>query len=140
MFLIEFSKAGISAMAVLPPGQSCNRDFFVNNVLPKIIDDRTLHRSKLKACRPFLYLDNPRPHFCSDEFEELWMRRLLQPPYSADLAPCDVWLFGYLKHCVEGQSFDNPMTLQAEKSEIVMSIEVGTFMRVFTEWTPRLRQ
>jgi hypothetical protein len=121
-------------------GQSFNRDFFVDNVLSKIIDNRALGRPKLKARGIFLYLDSARPHLCNDEFEELEIRRLLHPPYSLDLASCNFWIFGHLKQCVKGQSFDNPMAFQAEVSEILISIEVGTFVRVFTEWKWLLRQ
>jgi histone-lysine N-methyltransferase SETMAR len=140
MFWIEFSRSGIGTVVILPPGQSFNRDFFLDNVLLKIVDDRALRRPRLKARGTFLHLDNARPHLCNDAFEDLGIKRLPHPPYSPDLAPCDFWLFGYLKQCLEGQSFDSPIALQAAVSEILMSIEVGTFVRVFTEWKRRLLQ
>jgi hypothetical protein len=62
MLWIEFSRAGISAAVMLPPKRSFNRDFFVDNVLPKISDDKALDRSKFKARGIFLHLDNARPH------------------------------------------------------------------------------
>jgi hypothetical protein len=71
-------------------------------------------------------------------FEELGVIRLLHPLYIQDLTPCDFWLFACLEHCLEGQSFDDPRALQAEVSEILMSIKVGTFVRVLTEWERRL--
>jgi hypothetical protein len=116
------------------PGQGFNRDFFVDNVLPKIIDDRVLGRPKLKALRTFPHVDKARPHLCSNKFEELGIRRLLHLPYSPDLAPCNFWLSGFLKQCLERQSSDNSMAMQAEVSEILMLIEVETFMKVFIEW------
>jgi hypothetical protein len=73
---------------------------------------------KLKARGMFLHLDNPRRRLCNDDFEELGIRRLLYSWYSSDLAPCAFWLSGYLNQCLEGQSFDNPMALQAAGSEI----------------------
>jgi hypothetical protein len=68
MFWMDFSRAAIGTAAMLPPGQSFNRDFFVDNVLCKIIDDRALGRPKLKARGAFLYLDHARLHLCNDEF------------------------------------------------------------------------
>jgi hypothetical protein len=40
MSWIKFSRAGIGVVVMLPPGQSFNRDFSVDNVLSKIIDGR----------------------------------------------------------------------------------------------------
>jgi hypothetical protein len=58
---IEFSSAGIGAVVMLPPEQSFNRDFFVGNVSPKIIDDRALGCPTLKGRGTFLHFDNMRP-------------------------------------------------------------------------------
>jgi hypothetical protein len=49
MFWIEFSRPGIGAVGTLPPEQNFKRDFFVNNVLTKNIDDRALSVPKLKV-------------------------------------------------------------------------------------------
>jgi hypothetical protein len=96
MFWILFSRAGIGAVAILPPGQSFNQDFFIDNVLLKIIDDKGLGHPKLKAHGTSLHLDSARPHPCNDEFEELGIRRLPHPQYSPDLALCDFWLSAIL--------------------------------------------
>jgi hypothetical protein len=140
MFFIEFSTVRIGAIGMLHPAQSFNRDFFVNAVLSSMIDDSTLSRPTLKARGMFLNLDNARPHLCNDTFKELWIGRRPHLPSSEDLAPCNFSLFRHHKQCLKGQSFDNPVALQIGGSEILMSIEVGTFVRVFTEWKRCLRQ
>jgi hypothetical protein len=104
-----------------------------------MIDERALGGLKLKAHRTFLHLGNAHPCLYNDEFEELGIRILLHPPSWPNLAPCDLWLFGYLQQCLKGQSFNNHMALQTEMSKFLMSIEVWTFVRVFTEWKRRLR-
>jgi hypothetical protein len=38
--------------------------------------------------------------------EENEMARASHPPHSPDLALSDFHLFGYMKHCLRGQSFD----------------------------------
>jgi hypothetical protein len=42
MFWIDFSGTGISAVVMLPAGQSFNKGFFASTVLPSIVDDRAL--------------------------------------------------------------------------------------------------
>jgi hypothetical protein len=86
MFLIQFSTAGVGAMVMLPPGQSFNRDLFIDKVLPTITNNMALGRAKSKALEPFLHLDNMRSHLCKDSFEELGIRRLPHPPDCPDLA------------------------------------------------------
>jgi hypothetical protein len=113
---------------------------FIDNILPKIIGDSALGRPKWKTRGILLGLENTCPRLCKDEFEELGIRRLLYSPNSPGLVPCDFWLFGDPKQCREGQSLDNSMALQAAVSEIVMSIEVATFVKVFAKWKRCLRQ
>jgi histone-lysine N-methyltransferase SETMAR len=58
-----------------------------------------------------VHADNARPHTAaaaaSQQFmEENEMARATHPPYSPDLAPSDFYLFGCMKHCLRGQSFE----------------------------------
>jgi hypothetical protein len=138
MSWIEFSRAGISALVMLPPGQSFNRDLSVDNVLAKTIDRRVLGRPKWKACGTLLDFDDARPHLCNDESEVLGIRRIFHPSNSPDLALCHFWRSGDLEQGLEGQSFDDSMALRAGVSGILISMEVG-IVRIFTEWRPRLR-
>jgi hypothetical protein len=75
-----------------------------------------------------------------EKFAELGIRRLPHPPYSPDLAPCDFWLFGYLKNSLEGRFFDDDMALRAAVTEILVSIEPEVFVSVFNEWKSQLQQ
>jgi histone-lysine N-methyltransferase SETMAR len=140
MFWIDFSRTGIGAVVMLPVGESFNAVFFADTVLPSVIEDRALTRPRLRARDIFLHLDNARHHLTPEKFAELGIRRHPHPPYSPDLAPCDFWLFGYLKNSLEGRSFDNDMALRAAVTEILVSREPEVFVRVFNEWKSRLQQ
>jgi histone-lysine N-methyltransferase SETMAR len=140
MFWVEFSRTGIGAVVMLPPGESFNKAFFTESILPSIVEHRARNRPTKRACGTFLHLDNARPHLAADEFEELGIRRLPHPPYSPDLAPCDFWLFAHLKQCLEGQFFDDDIQLRLAVSAILMAIDIDVFVRVFDEWKRRLQQ
>jgi hypothetical protein len=105
--LDRFSRTRIGAVITLPGRQSFDKDFFVGAVLPSIVDDSALSRPKLKACGTSLHLDNTQPHLASDKYDKFWINRLLHPPGSPDLVPCDFLRFGYLRHCLEGRFFDD---------------------------------
>jgi hypothetical protein len=133
MFWIDFSTTYIGAVVMLPAGRSVNKDFFNGTVLPSIFDDRALSRPKLKASGTFLRLDNARPHLASDKYDSFGIKRLLHPPYSSDIAPCDFSLFGYLKHRPKGRFFDHDTVLEGRRLEIQMSMEPDMFVKVFAE-------
>jgi hypothetical protein len=79
MFWIEFSGTATGVVAMLPSGSYFIQNFFVDNVLPDVTDDRVFSCPKLKSNETVLHLDNPGPHLRNGEFEELGIRRLPHP-------------------------------------------------------------
>jgi hypothetical protein len=57
-----------------------------------------------------------------------------------DLAPSDFWLFTDLNHCLEGQSFEDNVALQAAVMETLIGIGPDVFMREFAERECGLQQ
>jgi hypothetical protein len=74
----------------------------------------------------------------SDEYDKFGIERLSHHPNSPDLASCDFWLFGYLKHRIDGRFFDDNIALKGALSDILMSIEPDIFASMFAEWKHRL--
>jgi hypothetical protein len=68
------------------------------------------------------------------------IHRLPHPPDSPDIAPCDFWLFGYVKMKLEGMFFDAPAILFAEIEEILGNISITEWVKVFAEWKDRLKR
>jgi hypothetical protein len=62
------------------------------------------------------------------------------PPYSSDLAPSDSYLFGYVKRCLAGLSFEDTDQLLAAVEGVLEEIEKVTLQAVFLEWMDRLRR
>jgi hypothetical protein len=67
------------------------------------------------------------------------MKPAPHPPYSPDLAPCDFYLFGYVKQRLAGFSFDSAEHPLEAVQEVLDGIEKVTLEAVFLEWTQRLR-
>jgi hypothetical protein len=77
-----------------------NSQFFVETVLPSIKKKLAECRPKLRTTAAHLHVDNAKPHTSKmsiENIEELGFILVPQSPYSLDLAPCDFFLFGYLK-------------------------------------------
>jgi hypothetical protein len=117
-----------------------NRSVLVDNVWPKIIHERALGGSKLKECGPFLHLNNIHPHLCNDELKEIGIRRRPHPRTVL------IWLRTTSGYCVilSNISTDGhsalPRHCKPTCAMNLISIEVGTFLRVLTESKQRLRE
>jgi hypothetical protein len=68
------------------------------------------------------------------------MKSAPYPSYSPDLAPSDFSLFGYVKRCLAGLSFEDADQLFAAVEGVLDSIEEVTLQAVFLEWMDRLRK
>ena len=76
--------------------------------------------------------DNARSHIHKNVFEYLEGEKFVMmphPPYSPDLAPCDFWLFDYIKDrlgtCKDAKELTRPIT------KIVSAIEKNGVVKNF---------
>jgi hypothetical protein len=72
-----------------------------------------------------------------EKIEELCFILVPQPPYSLDLAPCDFFLFGYLKQHLEGKHFTREDEVIAAVRVVSDKIPLQAFQIV--DWHYRLR-
>ena len=89
-----------------------------------------------------IHYDNAPCHnsrICSEELSHTPFVRLPHPPYSPDIAVCDFYLFGKLKHSLQQVAVSNRRELEDEIDRIMMQISRDEWKRVFTEWLKRLR-
>ena len=61
------------------------------------------------------------------------MELLAHPPYSPDLAPCDFFLFPYLKGRMRGVAYRNIDSVQEAAVQILREIPVHKFKEVIKE-------
>jgi hypothetical protein len=61
-------------------------------------------------------------------------------PYSPDFAPCDFFLFGYLKQHLEEKYFTREDQVIADVREDFEKIPLQTFQNVMDDWRYRLRR
>jgi hypothetical protein len=68
------------------------------------------------------------------------MKSAPYPSNSPDLAPSDFYLFGYVKKCLAGLSFEDADQLLAAVEGVLEGIEKVTLQAVFLEWMDRSRK
>ena len=84
--------------------------------------------------------DNAKPHVHKDvaaflEAEEFTI--MDHPPYSPDLAPCDFWLFDYIKQRLSDHT--TVKSLDKEITKIVSDIPRNELELTFNKWLERMR-
>jgi transposase len=103
-----FTRCGFVSVEFLRMGQKYNSQFFAQTLLPSIEKKPVECRPKLRTTTAHVHVDNAKPHTSKmsiETIEELGVIPVPQPPHSPDLAPCDFFLFGYLKQHLEGKHF-----------------------------------
>jgi hypothetical protein len=138
-----FSRTDFVSIEFLPQGQNYNSHFFTEIILPSVVKNLSVARSKLKATAAHLHLDNAKPHnsqLSLQKIEEYGFIRVPQPPDSPDLAPCDFFFFGYLKLQLEGKTFFDENSLKTEVERILREIPVAMLCSVMEDWVHRLNQ
>jgi hypothetical protein len=94
------SRCGSVSVELLPMGQKYNSQFFTETVRRSIEKKLEECRPKLRTTAAHLHVDNAKPHTSKmsiEKIRELGFILVPQTPCSPDLAPCDFFLFGYLK-------------------------------------------
>jgi hypothetical protein len=143
MVSTHFSLCGFVSVEFLPMEQKCNSQFFTETVLPSIEEKLAECRPKLRTPAVLLHVDNAKPHTSKmsiEKIEELGFILVLQPPYSPGLAPCDFFLFNYLKQHMEGKHFTREDHEIAAVREAFDKIPLQTFQNVMDDWQYRLRR
>jgi hypothetical protein len=59
------------------------------------------------------------------------------PPYSPDLAPCDLFLFPKIKLKLKGRRFDTFEESQAESPRVLDTLTEKDFQEAFQKWRRR---
>jgi histone-lysine N-methyltransferase SETMAR len=108
MLTIVWNQRGFHLIKVLGKGVKFNAGYYI----AKILEPLSQWCSKEAAGNQrklLVHADNARPHtakLSAPYFNENRVKSEPHPPYSPDLAPSDFYLFGDVKRCLSGLSFE----------------------------------
>jgi transposase len=138
---VLWSVNGIHHLIDVPPEMKYNSSFFCDVVMPGLIQNMTCSSRGKTLTLFFIHLDNAPPHNSKQSQECIQAskaQRLPHPVDSADVAPSDFFLFGYLKekltafHCTTRDEFKSAIIT------IFNEIDRETLRAVFNSWVERL--
>jgi histone-lysine N-methyltransferase SETMAR len=137
-----FSRCRFVSVEFLPMGQKYNSQFFTETVLPTIEKKLAECRPKLRTTAAHPHVDNAKPHTSKmsiEKIEEMGFVLVPQPLCFPDLAPCDVFLLGYLKQDLEGKYFTSENQVIAAVRDVFDKTPLQTFQKLMDDWQYRLR-
>jgi hypothetical protein len=136
-----FSRIGFVSIEFLVQWQNYNSHFVTKTILPSLVASLFVRGPKLKTTAAHLHTDNAKPHnsrLCVRKTEEYGFMGVPRPPYSLDLAPCDFFLFSYLRSQLEGKILFDEDDVKREVRRIFTEIPVIPFHSVISESARRL--
>ena len=142
MLTIFWNPNGFTIVKVLPESERFTAEYFINNIL-KDLCEKTRQLPNRGNRKVIVHYDNARPHTARKVtrfLEENHMKKAPHPSYSPDIAPCDFFLFGYIKQKLQGEYFESVDSLLERVLEILDDISPGTLHSTFLDWEKRLQK
>jgi histone-lysine N-methyltransferase SETMAR len=142
MLTIAWNPHGFHVIKVLPKGRKFNAEYYAFEILEPL---SRWHKAAFKKSKRklIIHADIARSHTaqrCIQFMKDNKMKKAPHPPYLPDLAPSDFYLFGYIKQCLAGLSFNSGDELYNAVRGVLEHIEKTTLQSVFFEWIIRLRR
>jgi histone-lysine N-methyltransferase SETMAR len=130
MVTIVWNPQGFHLVKALPKRQKFNAYHYIDRILQSLLESCSTGR----VPGLIIHMDNARPNKARKALEFCRENRLEMaphPPYSPNLAPSDFFLFGHVKHVIEGVEFPSEETLLAAIQRVLSDLTGDTLRAVF---------
>jgi hypothetical protein len=142
MLTIVWNSGGFHLIKIPEKSRKFNASYYIAEILEPLSQWRSIEAAGNDR-KLLVHADNACPHtakLSTQYFNENRMKLAPHPPYSPDLAPPDFYLFGYVKRCLAGLSFEDADQPLAVVEGVLKGIEKTTLQAVFLEWMDRSRK
>jgi hypothetical protein len=112
-----------------------NANYYVAEILDQLSEWLSVEAAGNER-KLLVHADNARPHTAklpTQYYRENQIKSAPYPPYSPDLPPSDFSLFGNVKRCLAGISFEDADQLPAAVEGVLKGIKKVTLQAVFLE-------
>ena len=135
-----FKTTGVVLLSYLERGKTITHESYINDCLDPLIKEINKLRPTDGIKNIKLHHDNARPHVhqaVKSYLKEKKLDVMDHPSYSPDLAPCDFWLFDYIKQRLDNHS--NQESLMDQIVKIVQNIDHSEYIKTFEMWLERMK-
>ena len=141
-----FDSSGPVVQVPCPSGHTVTGRFYKNSVLEKVKKEFYNKKRPSKGWSGVHRLhDNASSHKCEvfKSFlasEKVKVLNRPHPPYSADLSPCDFFLFSRLKKMLSGNKYTSRSSLGSAIYQCLQQIPKEDNLSAFRDWVKRLQK
>jgi len=139
MVSIFFRTTGLVHIYAVAKNETLNSECYIENCLGPAFDEIRRQRPSSGLRGILLHHDNARPHVSQKSrsfIEQQGVTEIDHPPYLPDFAPCDYWLFDYIKQRL-GDVLDSEMLVKAIRA-IMKNIDKKDYFKTFEKYLERL--
>ena len=143
MLTIFVNYRGPLVVDVLPEGVTVTATLYGQVVIPKLVRSIENQQRRTGTTQTFILDNNASSHRAVGVVEKLAREKfkmLDHPPYSQDLAPCNFWLFPYVKSRLANTPFQSVQDLVRAIWAILRDTPENEFRHVFESWIMRLQR
>jgi histone-lysine N-methyltransferase SETMAR len=137
MVTIVWNPQGFYFVDAFPKDQKFNANYYIDRILQALLESLSIGRGP----DLIIHADNARPHTAGKTFKfcrENGLEMTPHPPYSPDLVPSDFFLFGHVKHELEGNEFPSDEALLAAIHSVLSNLTGEPLRAVFAKWVERM--
>jgi histone-lysine N-methyltransferase SETMAR len=141
MLTVFFNGDGDFMMNIMPKGSKMDSAYFTREILLPLASHCYGTGRGFRQQKVTVHFDNAPIHGTAGVQQTLAMSELVRmehPPYSPDLAPCDFFLFGYVKNRLKGAVFSDQDELYNGVRQIISEVTTEIRTNVFSAWMTRL--
>lgn len=133
----DIAKVKTAVYSDASPGQTITKDYYVE-VLRRLRAAMRRKRASLFESRGWqLHHDNAPAHrsqLVREFLAKHQIPQVLQPPYSPDLSPCDLFLFPKIKSALKGKRFEDIPAIKGNTTEQLKLVPKALFHKCFQQW------
>ena len=135
-----FDSTGMIYMHWVPTGQTVNKEYYVVVLREFRKRFRRKRLALFKSGRWHFHLDNApvdNSILVTDYLRKMGIKTVPQPPYSPDVAPCDVLLFPKLKEKLRGCHYETVEKMKEAVTKVIATLTQEDFNGAFQkllEW------
>jgi [histone H3]-lysine36 N-dimethyltransferase SETMAR len=135
-----FKKIGPVVSVALENRRTVNAEWYTTICLPTVFEKVRQNRPR---SRIVLHQDNASSHNAEETKKFLATNRIdlmTHPPYSPDLAPCDFFLFPYIKDKMRGVKFNTADAAVEAFENLVSEVPPERWAKCFDDWFYRMKK
>ena len=143
MIAVFVSRAGHLATIPLVTQRTVTSTWYVRECLPLVLAAVAKRRPRTRHRGLLLQHDNAAAHRAAGTQEFVLAERVHQlehPPYSPNVAPCDFFVFPFVKSKLRGVRFDTPDLAVEAFLEHIKAIPQSEWASMFQKWFQRMQK